>query len=123
MTQLIVLSVLGSDRSGVVDSISKVILDCGGNIEESRMTALGKEFAMLMLVSGNWQFFATAMESDTWRSLVCHGMYGVPDGFHDWFVKDFFKHYKLYGRVGGCGDHTVWSWSQTVCVCGTQAYS
>ena len=54
MKQLIVLSVLGSDRSGVVDSISKVILDCGGNIEESRMTALGKEFAMLMLVSGNW---------------------------------------------------------------------
>lgn len=54
MSQLIVLSVLGTDRSGVVDSISKVILDCGGNIEESRMTALGKEFAMLVLVSGNW---------------------------------------------------------------------
>jgi glycine cleavage system transcriptional repressor len=54
MTQLIVLSVLGSDRSGVVDNISKVILDCGGNIEESRMTALGREFAMLLLVSGNW---------------------------------------------------------------------
>ena len=54
MSQLIVLSVLGTDRSGVVDSISKVILDCGGNIEESRMTALGKEFAMFVLVSGNW---------------------------------------------------------------------
>ena len=54
MSQLIVISALGTDRSGVVDNISKVILDCGGNIEESRMTALGKEFAMLMLVSGNW---------------------------------------------------------------------
>jgi len=31
-----------------------VILDCGGNIEESRMSALGAEFAMLLLVSGNW---------------------------------------------------------------------
>jgi len=54
MNQLIVLSVIGTDRPGVVDEISKVILECGGNIDESRMTALGNEFAMLLLVSGNW---------------------------------------------------------------------
>ncbi len=54
MTQLIVLSAIGTDRTGVVQDITKVILACGGNIEESRMTALGAEFAMLMLVSGNW---------------------------------------------------------------------
>jgi len=54
MRQLIVLSAIGTDRAGVVDDLSKVILDCGGNIEESRMTALGSEFAMLLLVSGNW---------------------------------------------------------------------
>jgi glycine cleavage system transcriptional repressor len=54
MTQLVVLSAVGTDRAGVVNDLSKVILDCGGNIEESRMTALGSEFAMLMLVSGNW---------------------------------------------------------------------
>lgn len=52
--QLVVLSVVGTDRAGVVNDVSKVILECGGNIEESRMTALGSEFAMLMLVSGNW---------------------------------------------------------------------
>ncbi|MFQ5983174.1 MAG: glycine cleavage system protein R [Woeseiaceae bacterium] len=54
MTQLIVLSAIGTDRTGLVQKITKVILDCGGNIEESRMTALGAEFAMLVLVSGNW---------------------------------------------------------------------
>lgn len=54
VTQLVVLSAIGSDRAGVVNDLSKVILDCGGNIEESRMTALGSEFAMLLLVSGNW---------------------------------------------------------------------
>lgn len=53
-TQLVVLSAVGTDRPGVVNDLSKVILDCGGNIEESRMTALGSEFAMLLLVSGNW---------------------------------------------------------------------
>jgi glycine cleavage system transcriptional repressor len=54
MSQLIVLSAIGTDRAGVVNDLTKVILDCGGNIEESRMTALGTEFAMLLLVSGNW---------------------------------------------------------------------
>ena len=54
MSQLIVLSALGTDRPGVVKDISRSILDCGGNIEESRMTSLGSEFAVLMLISGNW---------------------------------------------------------------------
>ena len=54
MTQLIVISAVGTDRTGVVQDITKQILECGGNIEESRMTTLGAEFAMLLLVSGNW---------------------------------------------------------------------
>ena len=62
MTQLIVLSIIGTDRAGIVQEITKVILDCGGNIEESRMAALGAEFAMLLLVSGNWHTL-TKLES------------------------------------------------------------
>lgn len=54
MSQLIVLSAVGTDRAGIVDDITGVILDCGGNIDESRMTTLGAEFAVLMLISGNW---------------------------------------------------------------------
>ena len=54
MSQLIVLSAVGTDRPGVVKDITKAILDCGGNIEESRMTSLGAEFAVLLLISGNW---------------------------------------------------------------------
>jgi glycine cleavage system transcriptional repressor len=54
MSQLIVLSAIGTDRTGIVQDITKVVLACGGNIEESRMTTLGAEFATLMLVSGNW---------------------------------------------------------------------
>ena len=38
----------------MVQDLTKVILACGGNIEESRMTTLGSEFAMLLLVSGQW---------------------------------------------------------------------
>jgi len=54
MSQLIVITAVGTDRTGVVQKLTKAILSCGGNIEESRMTTLGSEFAMLLLVSGNW---------------------------------------------------------------------
>lgn len=54
MPQLIVISAIGNDRTGVVQDITKAILACGGNIEESRMATLGSEFAMLLLVSGHW---------------------------------------------------------------------
>ncbi len=54
MSQLIVISAVGTDRTGVVQDLTKVILSCDGNIEESRMTTLGSEFAVLLLVSGNW---------------------------------------------------------------------
>ncbi len=54
MSQLIVISAIGTDRTGVVQDLTKIVLACGGNIEESRMTTLGSEFAMLLLVSGNW---------------------------------------------------------------------
>jgi len=54
MSQLIVISAIGTDHTGAVQELTKVVLACGGNIEESRMTTLGAEFAMLLLVSGNW---------------------------------------------------------------------
>jgi 4-hydroxy-tetrahydrodipicolinate synthase len=50
MKQLIAISAIGSDRTGLVYDLTRVVVDCGGNILESRMTALGNEFAMLLLV-------------------------------------------------------------------------
>lgn len=56
--QFIVISALGSDRTGLVYDLTRVVLDCTGNIVDSRMSALGTEFAMLLLVSGNWHTLA-----------------------------------------------------------------
>lgn len=56
--QLIVISALGNDRTGLVYDLSRVVLDCSGNILDSRMNAFGNEFAMLLLVSGNWHTLA-----------------------------------------------------------------
>jgi glycine cleavage system transcriptional repressor len=58
MKQLIAISAIGNDRTGLVYDLTRVVVDCGGNILESRMTALGNEFAMLMLVAGNWHTLA-----------------------------------------------------------------
>lgn len=55
MTALIVISALGSDRPGIVESLTGEILAHNGNILDSRMTVLGGEFAVLMLVSGDEQ--------------------------------------------------------------------
>jgi len=54
MKQHLAVSAIGSDRTGMVHELTRVISECGGNISESRMANLGSEFAMLLLVSGNW---------------------------------------------------------------------
>ena len=41
----------GSDRPGIVSRVSKRVLECGGNLEESRMARLAGEFSILLLVT------------------------------------------------------------------------
>ena len=50
----LVISALGKDRPGIVDKLSRTILDEGCNIVDSRMTVLGGEFAIMLMVDGNW---------------------------------------------------------------------
>ena len=45
------ISALGRDQPGIVDGLSRVILDCQCNIVDSRMSVLGGEFAVVLLVS------------------------------------------------------------------------
>lgn len=52
MATKLVISALGADRPGIVDELSNIIYDHELNIEDSRMTVLGGEFAILLLVSG-----------------------------------------------------------------------
>ena len=52
MSEYAVLMAVGEDKPGLVDIVSRYILECGCNIEDSRMAILGGEFAMLILVTG-----------------------------------------------------------------------
>ena len=58
METYLVISALGKDHPGIVSELSQVILDCGGSINDSRMATLGGEFAVVVLVSGNWNAIA-----------------------------------------------------------------
>ena len=51
MPKRFVLTLTGSDRIGVVQQVTESILECGGDVQASRMARLGGEFAMLLLVS------------------------------------------------------------------------
>lgn len=44
----IVLTLTGPDRVGLVEAVTKVLLERGGNVETSRMARLGGAFAILM---------------------------------------------------------------------------
>jgi len=50
----LVLTALGADRPGLVSEFSKAIFESGCTIDDSRMIALGGEFALLVQVSGSW---------------------------------------------------------------------
>jgi glycine cleavage system transcriptional repressor len=51
MNKNVVISLIGHDRVGLVDEMSKMVVDSKGNIEASRMARLGGEFAVLMFIS------------------------------------------------------------------------
>jgi glycine cleavage system transcriptional repressor len=58
MKQNFVLTLTGPDRIGIVDDVTRLVLNRDGNVETSRMARLGGEFAILMLVSMPTESFA-----------------------------------------------------------------
>ncbi len=55
MPKKLVITALGADRPGIVNELSDVLCSNKLNIEDSRMSVLGGEFAILLLISGTAQ--------------------------------------------------------------------
>ena len=51
MLRNLVLTLTGPDRIGIVEDLTRLLVDRDGNVEMSRMARLGGEFAILMLVT------------------------------------------------------------------------
>ena len=47
----LVITAFGPDHPGIVSKISTIITKHGGNVEESRMTNLGNDFAIILLAT------------------------------------------------------------------------
>src|SRR4051812_48547683 len=52
MKRWFALSAIGRDRPGIVADLAELIFECDCNLEDSSMTILGSEFAVLLLLSG-----------------------------------------------------------------------
>jgi glycine cleavage system transcriptional repressor len=52
MKRWFALSAIGLDRPGIVADLAELIYECDCNLEDSSMTILGSEFAVLLLLSG-----------------------------------------------------------------------
>ena len=50
MNKNLVISLIGHDKVGLVEELTKIVVEAQGNIEASRMAHLGGEFAILMHV-------------------------------------------------------------------------
>lgn len=54
----LVISSIGSDQPGIVNQLAKSCAESDCNIVDSRMTVLGGEFAIIMMISGSWDSIA-----------------------------------------------------------------
>ena len=51
MQRWFIVSAIGKDRPGLVADLARLVLDSDANLEDSRMTILGSDFAIILLCS------------------------------------------------------------------------
>ena len=71
MDTSIIYTLTGADRIGIVEEITRLLLNHGGNVETSRMVHLASEFAILMLVTIPSEQLA-GLETDM-QALIAQG--------------------------------------------------
>ena len=58
MKNFFVISVLGLAQPNLMDNLFEAANDCGCNVEDGRMSKLGGEFALFVMLSGTWDAIA-----------------------------------------------------------------
>ena len=74
MKRWFILSAIGSDRPGLVAELAQLIFDCDSNLEDSRMTILGTDFAVILLCSSNASDAAARIAVGAKRLERDHGL-------------------------------------------------
>jgi glycine cleavage system transcriptional repressor len=63
MKRWFALSAIGRDRPGIVADLAELIYECDCNLEDSSMTILGTEFAVLLLLTGEGEDIAQKLST------------------------------------------------------------
>jgi len=94
MTQYLVLTAMGADRTGAVSELTKLASECGCNILDSRMAIFGLEFTFIMLLNGN----ARAINQIENRlPAIAHGLELITmmKRTSEYTPQDFSHHYQV----------------------------
>ena len=59
MSSYLIVSALGENQKGLVNELASLASSSGCNIVDSRMTLLGNQFTVIMLLKGEWNSLAT----------------------------------------------------------------
>lgn len=54
LNSYLVVTALGPDQPNIVNQLTQHLTNCGGNILNTRMTTLGNEFGIMLLLEGSW---------------------------------------------------------------------
>jgi glycine cleavage system transcriptional repressor len=74
MTRWFILSAIGRDRPGLVSELARLVLACDANLEDSRMTILGTDFAVILLCSSRATDAADRLALGSKRLERDHGL-------------------------------------------------
>jgi len=74
MKRWFVISAIGQDRPGLVAELARLIYDCDANLEDSRMTILGTDFAVILLASSSAPGCADRLNQGAKRLERDHGL-------------------------------------------------
>ncbi len=92
MSQYLVLTVMGADRTGSVSSLTKLASECGCNIVDSRMAIFGLEFTMIMLLKGSPKAISQ-LESKLPAVAIKRELITMMKRTSGYKVQDFVNHY------------------------------
>jgi glycine cleavage system transcriptional repressor len=74
MKRWFILSAIGQDRPGLVADLAELVYDCDANLEDSRMTILGTDFAVILLASSSAPGSADRLGQGAKRLERDHGL-------------------------------------------------
>ncbi|RIL00031.1 MAG: hypothetical protein DCC71_19315 [Proteobacteria bacterium] len=87
MKRWFILSAIGQDRPGLVAELAQLVYDSDANLEDSRMTILGSDFAVILLASSSTAgcgdrllLGAKRLERDHGLTILVRGLEGQPRG-------------------------------------------